>query len=61
MTGEDLGYKPGVVEQTKFGYTPLGKVFNKGLEKQDKKEGLLNRLKNIEGKNEGKNKEQLKN
>ena len=31
LTGEDLGYKPGVVEQAKFEYSPLGKVFNKGL------------------------------
>ena len=29
MTGEDLGYKPGVVEQAKFEYSPLGKIFNK--------------------------------
>ena len=56
LTGEDLGYKTGVIEQAKFEYSPLGKVFNKGLEKEDKKEGLLKRLKNIEGKN----KEQLK-
>ena len=47
MTGEDLGYKPGVVEQAKFKYSPLDKVFNKGLKKEDKKEGLLKRLKNI--------------
>ena len=31
-------------------------MFNKGLEKDDKKEGVLKRLKNIEGKS----KEQLK-
>ena len=55
LTGEDLGYKPGVIEQAKFEYSPLGKVFNKGLDKKDKKEGLLKRLKNIEDKN----KEQL--
>ena len=49
LTGEDLGYRPSVLEQTKFDYSPLGKVFNKGLDdKDDKKEGLLNRLKNIE-------------
>ena len=30
----------------------LVKVFKKGLDKSDKKEGLLKRLKNIEGKNE---------
>ena len=35
---------------------PLGKVFNKGLNEKDKKEGLLKRLKNIEDKKE----EQLK-
>ena len=57
LAGEDLGYKPGVVEQTKFEYFPLGKVFNKGLEENDKKEGLLNRLKNIEDVNKNQNKE----
>ena len=30
----------------------MGKIFNKGLDKDDKKEGLLKRLKNIEDKNE---------
>ena len=44
------------IEQTKFEYSPLGKIFNKGLDKDDKKEGLFKRLKNIEDKNE----EQLK-
>ena len=52
MIGEDLGYKPKVVKQAKFEYSPLGQVFNKGLEKEDKKEGLLRKLKNFEGKNE---------
>ena len=56
LTGEDLGLKPSTVEQTKFEYSPLGKVFNKGLDKDDKKEELFKRLKNIEDKNE----EQLK-
>ena len=56
MTGADLEYKPGVIEQTKFEYSPLTKVFNKGLEKEGEKEGLLKRLKNIEGKS----KKQLK-
>ena len=41
LTGEDLQHKPGVVEQAKFEYSPLGKVFNRGLEKEDKKEELL--------------------
>ena len=30
LTGEDLGYKPSVVEQAKLDYSPLGQVFNKG-------------------------------
>ena len=30
LTGEDLGYRPSVPEQTKFYYFLLGKVFNKG-------------------------------
>ena len=52
MTGEDLDLKPSTVEQAKFEYSPLGKIFNKGLSEEDKKEGLFKRLKNIEGKNE---------
>ena len=48
LTGEDLRYKPGVVEQAEFEYSPLGKVFNKGLKGSDKKEGLLKKLKNVE-------------
>ena len=42
-TGQDLGYKPRVVKQATFEYSPLGKAFNKGLEKEDKKEGILKR------------------
>ena len=30
LTGEDLGYKPGVVEKVKFEYSPLGEAFSKG-------------------------------
>ena len=42
LTGEDLGLKPSTIEKTKFDYSPLGKIFNKGLDKdEDKKEGLL--------------------
>ena len=48
LTGEDLSLKPSTTKQTKFEYSSLGKIFNKGLDKnKDKKEGLLNRLKNI--------------
>ena len=56
MTGEDLEYKPSIVEQAKLEYSPLGTFFDKGLKEKDKKEGVLKRLKNTEGKN----KEQLK-
>ena len=53
LTGEDLGLKPRTIEQAKFDYSPLGKIFNKGLDKRDQKEGLLKRLKkNTEDKNE---------
>ena len=51
LTGEDLDYKPSTVEQAKFEYSSLSKFFNKGLKEEDKKEGLLKKLKNIEGKN----------
>ena len=48
LTGEDLGLKPRYVEEAKFEYSPLGKIFNKGLDKDDQKEGLFKKLKNIE-------------
>ena len=48
LTGEDLDLKPDTIEQAKFEYSPLGKIFNKGLSENDKKEGLLKKLKNIE-------------
>ena len=47
-----MGYKRSEFEQAKFDYSPLGKFFNKGLKEEDKKEGLLKRLKNIEDKSE---------
>ena len=56
LTGEDLGLKASTVEQAKFEYSPLGKIFNKGLSEDDKKEGILKRLKNIEDKNKVENK-----
>ena len=48
LTKKDLGYKPDAVEQAKFEYSPLGKVFTDGLDKLNRKEGLLKRLENIE-------------
>ena len=50
LTKKDLGYNPDAFEQAKFEYLPLGKVFTNGLDKSDKKEGLLKRLKTIEDK-----------
>ena len=52
LTGEGLGLKPSTVEQPKFEYSALGKISNKGLSKDDKKEGLFKRLENIKDKNE---------
>ena len=45
-------FKPSTIDQTKFEYSPLGKIFNKGLSEDDKKEGILKGLKNIKEKNE---------
>ena len=47
LTGEDLALKPSTIEQTKFEYSPLGRIFNKRLDKDNKKEGLFKRMKNI--------------
>ena len=49
LTSEDLDYKPSTVEEAKFDYSPLSKFFNKRSTEEDKKEGLLKRLKSIEG------------
>ena len=54
LTKKDLGYKPDVFEQAKFEYSPLGKVFTDGLDKSDRKEGLLKRFKNIEDRSNNK-------
>ena len=45
LTGEDSSLKPSTVEQTKFEYSELGKIFNKGLDEDNKKEELSKRLK----------------
>ena len=64
LTGEDLDLEPSTIEQAKFEYFPLGNIFNKGLNEDNKEEGLFKRLKNIEGKITGekkkKNQNQLK-
>ena len=48
LTNKDLGYKPDPIQKAKFEYSPLGQVFNKGLDSSEKQEGLLKRLKHIE-------------
>ena len=48
LTSEDLGLKPSTTEQARFEYSPLGRILNKELDKDDQKEGLFKRLKNIE-------------
>ena len=50
LTGKDLVYKPSVFEQA-IAYSPLGNIFTKGLDKDDKKEGLFKRLEKIKDKN----------
>ena len=50
LTGEDLRYIPDPVQKAKFENSPLGQVFNKGLTTDEKSEGLLKRLTNIEDK-----------
>ena len=50
LTNKHLGYKPDAFEKAKFEYSPLGKAFTDGLNKTNKKQGLLKRLKNIESK-----------
>ena len=39
LTSQDL-IQPDVIQKSKFEDSPLGKVFNKGLDESDKKEGL---------------------
>ena len=35
LTGQDLGYKPSVIDKAKFEYSPLGKIFNDVLKEED--------------------------
>ena len=41
LTSEGLGLKPSTVEEAKFEYSQLGKVFPKWLDIDDQKEGLF--------------------
>ena len=50
LAREDFGNKPGAVGKAKSKYSPLGKVFNKGLREDEKWKAILKILKNIEDK-----------
>ena len=41
LTGEDLGLKGSTAEKARSEYSPLGKTFNKGFRKYDKKKDCL--------------------
>ena len=41
LTGEDLNLKPSTVAQAKFEYSPLGRIFNKVLSKDNKKRRIV--------------------
>ena len=58
LTGEDLGLKPSILEQARLEYSPLGKIFNKRLDKNGKKERLFKRLENIEHKMKNENRKE---
>ena len=45
LAGGDLGLKPSIVVRAKFEYSPLGKIFNKGLGEDDKKRRSYKRIK----------------
>ena len=53
LTAKDLDLKPSTIEQAKFEYCPLGKISNRGLDKDDQKGGLFKGLKNIENTQKG--------
>ena len=41
LTGEDLGYKPDVIQRAKFEYSPLGEAFNKVFKKDGKNKKVI--------------------
>ena len=50
LTRKDLKYKPNALDKAKFEFSPLGKAFNQGLDKQAidfKDEGVIKILKDI--------------
>ena len=41
LTGEDLGYKPDVIQRAKFEYSPLREAFNKVFKKDGKNKNII--------------------
>ena len=41
LTGEDLGYKPDIIQRAKFEYSPLGEAFDKVFKKDDKNKKVI--------------------
>ena len=56
LTGEHLDLKPSINEQAKFEHSPLCKIFNRALDKNDQKEKLFKRVENTADKIKSKNK-----
>ena len=53
LTRKDLKYKPNTLDKAKFEFSPLGKAFNQGLDKNAenyKEEGVIKLLKDIRDK-----------
>ena len=46
FTGEDLEYKPDVVQKAKFEYSPLRQVFNNGFKTDKKTKKFVKKAKN---------------
>ena len=42
LTGEDLRYRPGLVEKAKFEYLPLGEAFNNTIKSKTDKNKVVN-------------------
>ena len=51
-----MDLKPSIVEQAKFEHSPLCKIFNRALDKNDQKEKLFKRVENTADKIKSKNK-----
>ena len=41
LSGEDLGYKPDVIQRAKFEYSPLREAFNKVFKKDGKNKNII--------------------